>query len=522
MRLDVNKIFTLSLILSSPLWAFNKDTLEDIKQLEANFADLKKKAVGEKLTGHDFYRLFNSEALTMPLDKGRPQPKLSIEQEEWYTRRQEVDALYDKVILAKQAFLMERTHALMTERMAKLPQVEQDNNELWQKLKKEYEKWVPLKTMLGTTATKEGERRSKMTEEQLKKEGIEKLGSQQLSRNRNNAFQKYFSLLKIMHPGAVDDDSALVDPPEENGFVKYVGKPTLSTIKLIAFVPMSFTGIPAAWYFDRYILGDRTPLTSWSFAAGRTLAANTKRFRNIQVLDGLSNKQAKIPYVPIIKNSNTINLVLPTHINLDDQYFLSAANLPDAILFFNAKEIGRIIDKSGISPMYAKYIAKFPEFVAVGDIKSFSFRAGGDLNPDAKMLQSVKDGVSNIVVNYPQGYLTPETNPISSQFTQKVPGLLQKNGFRVNIIPLVYDVDRLFLNYGEQPAPYALRIMPSMSPGQVNFMSELCKIEKYENFFAIALRHVWYEGMINYPDLSIPEYAARIEKASGMNILSGL
>ncbi len=512
-------IATLTASLFSTGSAFSdfSERLQDLKRHQTEFKALSELNAEEGYAAKDFYRIFDAKAIEA--NKVTPEIRAFME------RRGHMSTLQNDLILELEAFVMERTHALVEAKMAMLSEKLQQEFG-WTTIKGVYDYWQQYKHMMGEAAAKEARRLAGMSEQELAQIGKVKMGSQELTRERNNAFWKYFYLLD-----KASKQHGLAKPSP----IKKATAPLVSLVKAVPGVTLSVVNIPyyvvSRWIFQQY-----TPTVNAIFTGMRALSKMDARFKDVQVVDyqGKPLKSKDIAFDmklrvarPLAGPKLTVNIVALTHKeDLKDQYMLAGLHLPHSILFLNSYVVARMFDKSILSPMYAKYLGMVPELISVGKSKSYSITLGGDLKPYEKLLRTQEKRVSNIVSIYPQGFVSThgETHPISSEFTEKVLGMLRDAGYAINIIPVALDKDVKFLgHYGEKSVPYKTRVLQNITPEQTAFVVMLARnSDEFKRLFDVTLQGLWNESTTDYPEMSLEEMASRIQKATGLEILAGL
>ncbi|NRA45132.1 MAG: hypothetical protein HRU09_09280 [Oligoflexales bacterium] len=204
-------------------------------------------------------------------------------------------------------------------------------------------------------------------------------------------------------------------------------------------------------------------------------------------------------------------LVLPAHqIGFLDSFMLAELKLPSYMIFSHPMAFAP-------SKFFAKNLANHPQFISVG------IKARGDMGSMDQLKYALENKQGNIVVNFPQGHLEPNhIQPINGDFSKNMLLSLIKDGYKVNILPMMWHFPSTFpMSAMKLPKGFPLNsfsgeVLPTIEPRLLSYLigkefDENGQVnESYRSLFSILIRAVWIEHKTVYPDLRLRQMLKRM------------
>jgi hypothetical protein len=402
-----------------------------------------------------------------PLLKGGDPQSVAGTLKGWFKKQKRYQDLLDDFILLKQSHFITKARSELKRLVCQLPQKKQkDLDEDLSYLAEQFKTWEAVKNIIGGPKQKD----------------------------RLYSYQNYFLRLPDLFKKIIKNSPDLA--PRETPQTL----PASASIKSKIFGQLKMAGIGLK------ILGDiirgkkrkegSTPLTNKL----NKLFINWGKKSNFSVVisgrENLPNLKLPVP------DNKTVNLFLPSHrAPIADAVLMGHLGLPSYMIFANPKAF--MPNKAA-----AQRLASIPEFLAVG-----KWRGKGNPRPADKLVQGLKNRLSYNALNYPQGFTATmnEILPITPAFSPKLLGRLIKEGFKVNVIPISYEVGSKFLRASENMIERDIqaKVHPSFSPGLIELVLKLEK-QGLENLFGVMLRSFWLEHIEKYGELKLEEIELRL------------
>ncbi|MDC0253538.1 hypothetical protein OAK75_01470 [Bacteriovoracales bacterium] len=411
-------------------------------------------------------KILESKVLKPILKGGDPKTVISS-LKSWYEKQKDYQDQLDDFILLKQSHFISKARSELKRLICQLPKKKQKIlNEDLSYLANEFKKWEEAKNIIGGPKQKD----------------------------RLYSYQNYFKKLPKVFKKIIKKSPNLKPkiPPKT--------LPPSAAIKTKVLGQLRMAGVGVKILAD--IMREKkrkeghTPLT----AKFNKLFFNWGKQSNFSVViygrENLPNLNLPVP------DNKTVNLILPSH----------RAPIPDAILMGNLKLPNYMIfaNPKAFMPTKAaaQKLASAPEFLAVG-----KWRGKGNMRPADKLLQGLKNRLSYNALNYPQGFTATmnEILPITPAFSPKLLGRLIKEGFKVNVVPISYEVGSQFLRQNKNVLERDIeaKIHPSLPPDLIELILKLEK-EGMENLFGVMLRSFWLEHIKKYGELRLEQIELRL------------
>ena len=127
------------------------------------------------------------------------------------------------------------------------------------------------------------------------------------------------------------------------------------------------------------------------------------------------------------------------------------------------------------------------------------------------------------MVNFPQGHLEPNhIQPINGDFSKNMLLSLIKDGYKVNILPMMWHFPSTFpMSAMKLPKGFPLNsfsgeVLPTIEPRLLSYLirkefDENGQVnESYRSLFSILIRAVWIEHKTVYPHLRLRQMLKRM------------
>jgi hypothetical protein len=398
----------------------------------------------------------------------------------WFHASAEYQELLNNKIIAKQAYVVERSMICLTD-LYTTHCLEQNPKAkaCFTTLRSHFIRWQKHSTIIGDVNPKQ-------------------------QRERLYGFYEFFKTAEIFVEFVGHSSSAAV-PKKNNGLglAQLLKIPSLFTKKTRS----TRLFLVAKYISDRFCLANK-------------LAIEVTGWEHVPHLSPAESKKKLVKDAHEENRDPSIYLYAPSHrTNVADFHLISRLNLPSSIFFLNAKIVGETI-----SHKYAKKIATWlgdrDGIVPVGDL-----RGSKQKRPGQRLLENLAAHVSQHIINYPQGFtaLLNEILPTNRNFTSKLIAPVVDAHYPLKIVPISFDIDSAFMqdDFIVLQKGSCVRIHRPLSTRllQLVVALEMNSATKFKHLFSLILRSFWLDHTTRFPELSLEQINERLQNKLGINIL---
>ena len=413
--------------------------------------------------------------------------------QEWYAFHESLQKEYDRVFILRHAYIVKKARNDLDNFLIRENVNRVKYKSSLSEIDRAYQEWLPLAECMGGYGDEAGRQRK-----------------------RHDSFYNFIkSLIKFYKsfPNYKGDYYKLYEAPlyqhaiKEKSCLSNVVDPVLhSPFYLIQ--GFGFIGAVVSASFDLVVKNKRgtlfVPFTKKADYMMQTIRKSKGLHLNIK------NRHLLPRFARAA--SREVYLILPAHqIGMLDAFLTAELGLPHYLIFSHPMAFAP-------NKILAQSLANHPQFISVG-VKAHDGQGSME-----QLNHALSNGHGNIIVNYPQGQLEPShVQPINGNFSEKMLLKLVKDGYKINILPMMWHVPSTFPNsHFGLPSKFPLNsfsgeVLPKLEPALVNYLiskeydQDGSVNPRYDALFSKLVRSIWIEHKTVFKDLQLKQMLKRMD-----------